>query len=136
MTKNRRKTHRFARIEGGKRRFCGSEALGVLCVESDSNAAQLCANDSFHCLQDHFAGCRQTKMKGRLIEAFLLFAIVLIVAVPVLKVVLGESVRAWERQTLDRVGMNAELTWALAAVVGIMRLLRKNGHPVREYLLL
>jgi hypothetical protein len=58
-------------------------------------------------------------MRTRLIEILLVLAIILTVAVPVLRVVYGQSIRQWERAFFERIGINPELGWLLCGVATV-----------------
>ncbi len=55
-------------------------------------------------------------MRTRLIEILLVFAVILAVVVPVLRVIYGQSIRQWEREFFERIGINPELGWLLYGV--------------------
>jgi hypothetical protein len=57
-------------------------------------------------------------MRTRLIEVLLVLAIILVVAVPVLRVIYGQSIRQWEREFFERIGISPELGWILCGVIG------------------
>ena len=69
-------------------------------------------------------------MRTRLIEVLLVLAIVLVVAVPILRVIYGQSIRQWERESFERIGISPELGWLLCGVIGltlvVLRFRRRN----------
>ena len=71
-------------------------------------------------------------MRTRLIEGLLVFAILLAVAVPILRVIYGQAMRQWERDTLERFGISAELVWGLCGVLGftlmVLRFRRRDSR--------
>jgi len=58
-------------------------------------------------------------MRTKLTEVSLVLAIILVVAFPVLRLIYGQSVRQWEHQTLERLGISPDLVWMLCGVVGV-----------------
>jgi hypothetical protein len=58
-------------------------------------------------------------MRTKLIELLLVVAIIIVVAVPVLRVIFGQTERQWERETLQRFGISPDLVWILCAVLGV-----------------
>ena|SRR5436190_1009065 len=75
---------------------------------------------------------KRTLMRTRLIEILLVLAVLLAVAVPVLRVIYGQSIRQWEREFFERIGINPELGWLLCGVIGftlvVLRFRRKDRH--------
>jgi hypothetical protein len=58
-------------------------------------------------------------MRTKLIEVLLVLAIILVVAMPVLRVIYGQSERQWERETLERFGISPDLVWIVCGVLGV-----------------
>jgi hypothetical protein len=58
-------------------------------------------------------------MRTKLIELLLVLAIIFVIAVPVLRVIFGQTERQWERETLQRFGISPDLVWILCAVLGV-----------------
>jgi hypothetical protein len=58
-------------------------------------------------------------MRTKLIEVLLVLAIILVVAVPVFRVIYGQTERQWERETLERFGISPDLVWAICGVLGV-----------------
>jgi hypothetical protein len=58
-------------------------------------------------------------MRTKLIRVLLVLAIIFVVAVPVLRVIFGQTERQWERETLQRFGICPDLIWILCAVLGV-----------------
>jgi hypothetical protein len=69
-------------------------------------------------------------MRTKLIEALLVLAIILVVAMPILRIIYGQSERQWERETLERFGISPDLVWIVCGVLGVtltvLRFRRKN----------
>jgi len=59
-------------------------------------------------------------MRTKLIEVLLVLAIILVVAMPVLRVIYGQSERQWERETLGRLGISPELIWILCGLLAVV----------------
>jgi hypothetical protein len=70
--------------------------------------------------------------KPRLIELLLIFAILLTLAAPVLKVIFGHSEREWEHKILTQMGISAELVWLLSAVVAVAFVVFRVYRTVRK----
>ena len=69
-------------------------------------------------------------MRTKLMELFLVLAIILAVALPVLRVIYGQTERRWERETMERFGINPDLVWifcgVLAVTLAVLRFRRKD----------
>lgn len=73
-------------------------------------------------------------MRTRLIEVLLVLGIVLVAAVPVLRIIYGQSIRQWERELFERIGIGPEFGWLLCAVIGftlVVLLFRCRGRRAR-----
>ena len=71
-------------------------------------------------------------MRIKLIEVLLVAAIILTVAVPVLRVIYGQSIRQWERELFAHFGISPELGWILCGVVGFTLVLLRFRRSDRR----
>ena len=71
-------------------------------------------------------------MRTKVIEVLLVLAVILVVAVPVLRVIYGQSIRQWEREMFERIGISPGLGWILCGVIGftlmVLRFRRRDGR--------
>ena len=58
-------------------------------------------------------------MRTKLIELLLVLVIIFVVAVPVLRVIFGQTERQWEREILERFGISPDFVWAVCGILGV-----------------